>query len=33
MAGFLIGIGVLTAYLFGLGYLNPELRGEGTYWW
>lgn len=33
MAGFLIGIGVLVAYLMGLGYLNSSLRGEGTHWW
>ncbi|CAD8079898.1 unnamed protein product [Paramecium primaurelia] len=33
MAGFLIGIGVLTAYIMALGYLNPDLRGPNTYWW
>ncbi|CAD8193197.1 unnamed protein product [Paramecium octaurelia] len=33
MAGFLIGIGVLVAYIMGLGYLNSDLRGPNTYWW
>ncbi|CAD8127262.1 unnamed protein product [Paramecium sonneborni] len=33
MAGFLIGIGVLVAFIFGLGYLNDDLRGPDTHWW
>lgn len=33
VAGFKIGIGLLFAYVMGLGYLNPDLRGEGSHWW
>jgi hypothetical protein len=33
MSGFQVAGGILFANILGLGYLNPDLVGEGSHYW